>query len=110
MCVEKLAQKRRGYEMAGVVGMDLVSVEILPGEAARAELGPHGVAEAHHRKAVVAADQGRFRIMGNALHHLLARTRSALVEVGDFPRGDAQASLDRHGLPAIPVAKGVVAG
>jgi hypothetical protein len=50
------------------------------------------------------------RIMGNALHHLLARIRSAIVEVGDFPRGDAQTPLDRHGLPAIPVAKGVVAG
>jgi len=53
---------------------------------------------------------GTTRIMGNALHHLLTRIRSVLVEVGDFPRGDAQAPLDRHGRPAIPVTKGVVAG
>jgi hypothetical protein len=45
-----------------------------------------------------------------ALHQLLTRIRPALVKVGDFPRGDAQTPLDRHGLPAIPMTKGVVAG
>jgi hypothetical protein len=50
------------------------------------------------------------RFTANPSHHLLTRIRSVLVEVGDFPRGDAQPPLDRHGLPAIPVAKSVVAG
>ena len=45
-----------------------------------------------------------------ALHHLLARIRPALVKIGDFPCGDAQPPLDRHGIPAIPMAKGMVAG
>ena len=49
-------------------------------------------------------------ITSAALHQLLARIRPALVKIGDFPRGDAQTPLDRHGLPAIPVTKGVVAG
>ena len=44
--------------------------------------------------------------LSDALHHLLARIRSALVKVGDFPRGDAQPPLDRHAIPAIPMAKG----
>jgi hypothetical protein len=76
---------------------------------------PAGIRRADplHARPKRKARKGRsysLRIMGKALHHLLARVRSVLVEVGDFPRGDAQAPLDRHGLPAIPVAKGVVAG
>ena len=44
--------------------------------------------------------------LSDVLHHLLARIRSALVKVGDFPRWDAQPPLDRHAIPAIPMAKG----
>ena len=32
------------------------------------------------------------------------------MQVGDFPGGDAQALPHGHGFPAIPAAKGVVAG
>ena len=59
---------------------------------------------------VLPSDAEPKSLLSDALHHLLARIRSAFVKVGDFPRGDAQPPLDTHGIPAIPMAKGMVAG
>ena len=42
-------------------------------------------------------------------HHLFASIRPAFVQVGNLPGRSTQAFLHGHGLPAIPVAKGVVA-
>lgn len=74
------------------------------------ELLPHPEPWSTSCEIILRLDTTPKSYLSNALHHLLARIRPALVKVGDFPRGDAQPPLDRHGIPAIPMAKGMVAG
>ena len=90
-------------------------VAALCGFPARPRLWPHAgdlppLNGTTSRERIWGCDAAPNSHLSDALHHLLARIRSAFVKVGDFPRGDAQPPLDRHGVPAIPMAKGMVAG